>query len=906
MISLQRKGTEPIQWEKPLAEYISRVYQHDPAKYAAAIKQLEDLRKVLLDATPSIECRNSIFQYFWQFERLEQKIKIGGESGVKIAFKWGDSLTGDKATQASSAFEKANVLFCLAAVMTSIAAKQDLNSVDGLKLAVQHQRIAAGILTGIREKFGNSPFADLGGDYLQATAKVMLAQAHENTIKIARMSNKDQKIIGQLCAEASKLYGGITAFFENNSKIAAFVEGDNKGLICSKRNFYEAKAQLINALDCNQREAIGEELARLTIAVDCIRNINRRVLCRYSFYEKDVTEIDAEVAARFQKIKRLNEMVYYQKVPTEVPKCSTLEIVSPMGIESIFNEEFISKFTDIFGSLLPFSHQSTINAFEEEKKKIIETWTMNYKKICAEGNNIFKHYDPAKFQRIFKEDFTLPTRLRALKNDLKKVEKSEGTFDVNLNIMCRMISNLEEESHAIEIALQQEDSECTSFSNQSPSSSKQSSLSSKGAHFYSTLESLKSSIRQFQRAYDEIKQTWEKYQAFIFHMGQSEVLLSGQFTKDAAEVASESAKTNMNQLESYFSESKNIEVCFSNKLSCLKDTVAAHRIDHKLPGVDTSNETTLSDFIHSELETFDPIVEDLKMLTNKYKDLCAQFTAAYNNYAVIFNSDTSGIRDQAYSKYEVAFSEIKNLYPSVKTYIKSIESYLMVATNLRNQLNDFVCTRQSERQSIFTVAKPPQQMPSAAAKNFEYETTNSYNAAPSQFAAAPAGYGTAHQGFQQYSGDHFSASMPFNQAASTGYSNQPSNFNQSYTRQPDSTMPPVAYDQRNMFQGNSNSSNAIPNAQFTAETAFPMAHNQYGYNQPNDPNFISNSQNSNMHQQQQYLQTPAGAYPYANAQNNPSSYSLPKNGNPTAYGFQPNAQYKSNNPNTKPDGSQYY
>ncbi|KAF8774846.1 Rhophilin-2 like protein [Argiope bruennichi] len=96
-----------------------------------------------------------------------------------IFFEWFDSLTGVPSTQKTIAFEKASVLFNIAALYTQIAAKQDRLTSSGVDAAVDNFLRAAGMFRYIRDNFSNAPSMDLSPGTLDTLIQLMLAQARE-------------------------------------------------------------------------------------------------------------------------------------------------------------------------------------------------------------------------------------------------------------------------------------------------------------------------------------------------------------------------------------------------------------------------------------------------------------------------------------------------------------------------------------------------------------------------------------------------------------------------------------------------------------------------------------------------------------------------------------------------------
>lgn len=85
-----------------------------------------------------------------------------------------DSLTGVPSCQRTVAFEKACVLFNMAAVYTQIGVKQDRMSVQGLDNAIDNFQRAAGVFRYICDNFTNAPSMDLNAEMLEMLARLIM------------------------------------------------------------------------------------------------------------------------------------------------------------------------------------------------------------------------------------------------------------------------------------------------------------------------------------------------------------------------------------------------------------------------------------------------------------------------------------------------------------------------------------------------------------------------------------------------------------------------------------------------------------------------------------------------------------------------------------------------------------
>jgi len=213
--------------------------------------------------------------YFDQIGNLESKIPF---REVKIYFKWLDSF--DKGSWLSGSvqytmstnllFEKACVLYNIAALATQIGATQDLRAEDSMKKAVRLYQQAAGILEAISVPVSTSsteqkPTPDLSQESAAALASVALAQAQEIVLRKAVIDNKKNIVIAKLAEKTGELYEKCEQLMQVDS-VKTLFGADWVSAVSAKRLMYSGLAQLHLAINCKEKKQIGEEISRLEIA----------------------------------------------------------------------------------------------------------------------------------------------------------------------------------------------------------------------------------------------------------------------------------------------------------------------------------------------------------------------------------------------------------------------------------------------------------------------------------------------------------------------------------------------------------------------------------------------------------------------------------------------------------------
>ncbi|KAF2366268.1 BRO1 domain [Trinorchestia longiramus] len=178
MIPLGLKETKEIDFRQPFKNFIQEHYHEDPDQYDAAITDFMELREAMRTPERDSSGVALIFEYFNQLYFIDRRF-FPPDRSLGVFFEWYDSLTGTPSCQRTVAFEKACVLFNLAALYTQLGARHDRTTASGLDSAVNCLLRSAGVFKYIHDTFTNAPSKDLSPELLTALIKLMLSQARE-------------------------------------------------------------------------------------------------------------------------------------------------------------------------------------------------------------------------------------------------------------------------------------------------------------------------------------------------------------------------------------------------------------------------------------------------------------------------------------------------------------------------------------------------------------------------------------------------------------------------------------------------------------------------------------------------------------------------------------------------------
>lgn len=246
--------------------------------------------------------------------------------GVKLTecdlgFKWSDSFNQNESGHHDDwTFERAAILFSLAAIYAFCATHTDRSNDEGKKVAKSFFELAAGTLEILKEERKVASWKgsdDLAEDTLSALKALMLAQAMKCFFEKARDDGKPNGILSKLCTECFHFYdecsNNISRASHQHRPIAAMSKEwldlveSNKHLFDGLQHFYLAKVH-------EEKNEYGKQLCRLTYATStCARAVN--ACSAGDAVRQQFLDAHTMCKAAHERAKKDNDNIYYEKVP---------------------------------------------------------------------------------------------------------------------------------------------------------------------------------------------------------------------------------------------------------------------------------------------------------------------------------------------------------------------------------------------------------------------------------------------------------------------------------------------------------------------------------------------------------------------------------------------------------------
>ncbi|XP_041968836.1 programmed cell death 6-interacting protein isoform X2 [Aricia agestis] len=366
LLSVPYKKSSDVDISKPLLNLIQSTYADSSDDYSDAVNELHKLRTQAIWKLFEKSSLEVIYSYYDQLVALEKKIP---PQEVQIPFKWKDafdkgSLFGGRMslTVSSLEYERMCILFNIAAVMSSQASQQTLETEDSLKLAAKLLQQSAGIFAYLKANVmmavHRETTPDLNPETLHVLSQLMLAQAQEVIAYKCIRDEMKEYMVAKVCSQCEELYTDALRGLQKQT-LRPLWDSEWIPHVQSKLNAFRGLAQYYQGMVCHSQKAVGEEIARLQIAVEALKGRQGGPLG------------DAALRATraLAAATRDNDFIYHERVP----EARALDPIprAPVAQALPVPERFSSAHRDLFEKLVPMAVHQALHASEARRSEIV-------------------------------------------------------------------------------------------------------------------------------------------------------------------------------------------------------------------------------------------------------------------------------------------------------------------------------------------------------------------------------------------------------------------------------------------------------------------------------------------------------------------------------------------------------
>ncbi|XP_045605029.2 programmed cell death 6-interacting protein isoform X1 [Procambarus clarkii] len=697
-LGLPLKKASDIDILKPLKNLITSRYQTaEQESYIGAINELAKLRTLAVCRTLDHHesSLDTLYRYYDQIVALESKIPA---AEIQIPFKWKDafdrgSIFGGRIslTVASLSYEKVCVLYNIAALQSQVAAAQNSDSDEALKLAAKLFQSAAGVLNYLKgivhSSIQQEPTPDLQPETLAALADMCVAQAQEViTIKAIKDRMKDV-VVAKLCSQCEEMFGDALKHLQRET-LKSLWDRDWIPRVAGKQAGYHALAEYHQSRVCNSNKTVGEEIARLRHAVELFKTAQTR--------SGDATLFEVHLGRAQRSLDEAvkdNDFIYHERIPD----VKTLQGIgkAPVAKPTPVPERFSSSFTDLFESLVPVGVQQALVSYDTRKQEIVTGEIGKLRESTQLLNSILASLNlPAAIEDVGGEK--VPQSVR---------DKSAGVVEAGgCEALNKMITDLpdlltrnRELLEECERQLKEESDSDAQLRSQfkerwsrTPSDKLTGTFQANAQKYRKVIETAVAADSTIREKYDAHKEGMELLSSGPENLAAS--LPTAGASTNGSNPAIQKLKQLMEDVETLKAERDVIECELKSATIDMKDVFL-----NALSQDGTINEPAIS--TESLGRVFGPLQKQVKESVERQEGLVKNIQEAHADFCKAATG-VGGEREAMLMKLAAAYDNFNELRSNLTEGTKFYNDLTQLLVNFQSKINDFCFARRTEKEEL--------------------------------------------------------------------------------------------------------------------------------------------------------------------------------------------------------------
>ncbi|OJT11438.1 pH-response regulator protein palA/RIM20 [Trametes pubescens] len=331
--------------------------------------------------------------YRWDighWEKLRAEATSGGvhvdRIGLEISYATAFDGSTLPQTLPNLVYERAAVLYNLAALYSQLGSAEDRSTPQGLKQAIKFYQNAAGALNYLHDSVlpqlhaslgPEDPPIELGNAFVKSLEFLMLAQAQECVWQRAVMDSYKNGLIAKLAQKVASFYGSAAKYVKDASPSIKHVFPSNWVSHLETKEFhFLAAAQYRKSREDLEAHRYGHELARLFEAQTLAKkgyDIGRRGGVAQPV-QQDIKSLLDNVQKNVSRAERDNDLIYHQDIPpaSALPPITEVVMAQPLVDTGLQDpKSVVGKDGVIFGELLGWGARLAIEIYNDRRRNWI-------------------------------------------------------------------------------------------------------------------------------------------------------------------------------------------------------------------------------------------------------------------------------------------------------------------------------------------------------------------------------------------------------------------------------------------------------------------------------------------------------------------------------------------------------
>ncbi|CAG7817435.1 unnamed protein product [Allacma fusca] len=714
------------------------------------------MSKNLDKSLPALEV---LYRYYDQISILETKIP---SHEVQIPFKWKDafdkgSIFGGKVslTVASLGYEKACVLFNIAAMQSQIASLHRISDTDEeLKSSARLFQLSSGIFGHLKSAAsvmgGQEPTPDLNPETLSALSTLMLAQAQEVFVTKAIQDKMKDAIVAKLCAQAEELYADSMRQLQKDT-VKHLWDKEWLPTVAGKQAAFLALGHFFQAQVNATNKKIGEQIARLSHSIETFKIAQQRSGNPnfFSDYANKASRLLAEA-------KKDNDFIYHERIPESgslaaIEKVQSARLAKPLPV----GERLSTNFKDLFDELVPVAVHQAMASCDVRKTEMTNSRIGQLREATQLLNSILASLNlPHALEDSQSSSSEVPQSL---------IEKSQTIVDAGgsaglnqlINEMPELVQRNKEILDESERLLREEEESDDQLRGQLKEKWTRTPSSKLNGTFKTNAARYREIINNALTADEVVRGKFNSHQQAIEVLGGGQAALLQFLPRDGSsmkaqgsQAARDALKQLMIQVETLRGEREVLEARIKNMNFDLKSPFLSALAQDG--AIDEPNLST-------ELlgHAFSPLERQVKDSLEKQESLVVAIQQNSDEYfgRRDLTKDNASQRDQVMRQLAEGFDAFTDLQNNVREGTKFYNDLTQLLLAFQNKISDFCFARKTEKEELLkdvtrSASNVPAQQPVPPARppppSFNASAPNPYTSAPAplpnQQPPQPTGY----------------------------------------------------------------------------------------------------------------------------------------------------------------------
>eukprot|EP00118_Oscarella_pearsei_P023437 m.280231 g.280231 ORF g.280231 m.280231 type:complete len:640 (+) comp40634_c0_seq6:382-2301(+) len=255
LLPIPLKESVKAKYDKVVKPLLLDHYHVNLEDFAQPLEEINRMREMAQQPGRDKAGLELLYEYCNQLFFIDKRFYPSQGFGAQVYFQWFDLWVGTAAAQRSTAFEKANVMFNIAALYSQMAIEQNRSTKGGLEEAVELFEQAAGVLMLLGQAFVNAPSLDISKSSVDFLYSLMIAQAHECSWEMMMVAEQEGDIelainIAKETACVAQCYQKVCNCLESSKELSEMMTPLWRTMITLKKTHFQALSFFYAGIAC--------------------------------------------------------------------------------------------------------------------------------------------------------------------------------------------------------------------------------------------------------------------------------------------------------------------------------------------------------------------------------------------------------------------------------------------------------------------------------------------------------------------------------------------------------------------------------------------------------------------------------------------------------------------------------